>query len=193
MRAMTSVPPPAGKPTITWAGFLIACANARGTKLVAGASSPAVEAASKWRRVSMAVSVVAAGDLCAFKLTCLDTCTNRLRHPHPSFARRQHGAQPIGRSRQFRERGLTRLRREPSDQARDGERASKLTGEVEDGDRDGGHLRVALAQRYVISALLHRLCLRAFGIGEGEQHMGAGAGFERQLGALIEVVPRRLR
>src|SRR5215831_5966063 len=99
MRAMTSVPPPAGKPTITWAGFLIACANARGTKLVAGASSPAVEAASKWRRVSMAVSVVAAGDLCAFKLTCLDPCSRahgRLRHRQPLFARRKQGAEPVG-------------------------------------------------------------------------------------------------
>jgi len=44
---MTSVPPPAGKPTITWAGFLVACANARGTKRALEESSPAVEAASK--------------------------------------------------------------------------------------------------------------------------------------------------
>src|SRR5262249_53766648 len=118
---------------------------------------------------------------------------DRLRHPYPSFARRQHGAQPIGRRRQFRERGLTRLRRESSDQARDRERAAELTGEVEDGDCDGGHVGVALSQRYVIAALLHRLRLRASGIGEGEQHVGAGAGTERQLGALIEMVTRGLR
>src|SRR5262249_24310442 len=83
-------------------------------------------------------------------------------------------------------RGLTRLLLEASDQTRDRKRAAELTGKVENGDGDGGHLRVALAQRYVIAALLHRLRLRAFGIGEGEQHMGAGAGVERQLGALIE-------
>jgi hypothetical protein len=47
MRAITSVPPPAGNPTITRAGFLIACANARRTKLVPEESNPAVEAASK--------------------------------------------------------------------------------------------------------------------------------------------------
>src|SRR6516165_12617340 len=136
MRAMTSVPPPAGKPTITWAGFLVACANARRTQ----------------------------------------------------------GPQPIGRRRQFRERGLARLLFESSDQARDRERAAELAGKVENGDGDGGHLGVALAQRYVIAALLHRLCLRAFGtIGEGEQHMSAGAGIERQLGALVEVVARGMR
>src|SRR5438128_7402079 len=183
MRAMTSVPPPAGKPTITWAGFLIACANARGAKLAAGESSPAVEATSRWRRVSMAGFPRCSGRLRGSNLRTSTLAVERrdhLRHPHPSFARRQHGAQPIGRCRQFRERGLARLRRESSDQARDGERAAELAGEVEDGDRDSGHVRIALSQRYVIAALLYRLCLRAFGIiGEGEQHMGAGAGTER--------------
>src|SRR3989442_509080 len=170
MRAMTSVPPPAGKPTITWAGFLIACANARGAKLAAGESSPAVEATSRWRRVSMAGVSPFSGPPPGSDLrapTPSGRGQGQLRHPHPSFARRQHGAQPIGRCRQFRERGLARLRRESSDQARDGERASELAGEVEDGDCNGGDLRVALAQRYVVAALLHRLRLRAFGIVAG--------------------------
>src|SRR6266478_6397525 len=110
------------------------------------------------------------------------------------FARRKHGPQPISRRRQFRERGLACFLFEASDQTRDRERAAELTGEVENGDGDGGHLGVALAQRYVIAALLYRLRLRAFGtIGEGEQHMGAGTCIERQLGALIEVVARGLR
>jgi hypothetical protein len=47
MRAIMSVPPPAGKPTITWTGFLIAWASARGIKPVAEATSPAAEAASR--------------------------------------------------------------------------------------------------------------------------------------------------
>jgi hypothetical protein len=46
MRAMTSVPPPAGKPTMMRTGFWTAgtCAKARGRKMLE--ASPAAEAAS---------------------------------------------------------------------------------------------------------------------------------------------------
>jgi hypothetical protein len=73
------------------------------------------------------------------------------------------------------------------------ERASKRPGEIEYGHGDSGDMWVTLAQRYAIAALLHRPCFRAFAIRVGHKHMGAGARVQRQLGALVEVVARRLR
>src|SRR4051812_38325523 len=52
MRAMTSVPPPAGNPTTRWSGRLAPCAQAHGPAArTAGAAS---RWASAWRRVDMA-------------------------------------------------------------------------------------------------------------------------------------------
>src|SRR5262245_26928382 len=52
MRAMTSVPPPAGKPTMTCADFFRVCADARGQGMFE--NNPVAAAASRWRRVGMA-------------------------------------------------------------------------------------------------------------------------------------------
>jgi hypothetical protein len=43
---MMSVPPPAGKPTITWTGFFTACAFARAVRPAVAERSPAAPAAS---------------------------------------------------------------------------------------------------------------------------------------------------
>src|SRR5271168_2672887 len=50
MRAITSVPPPAGKPTMMWTGFLITCARATG---ISGAMTATPQPATIVRRVSI--------------------------------------------------------------------------------------------------------------------------------------------
>src|SRR5271168_2306534 len=50
MRAITSVPPPAGKPTMMWTGFLITCARATG---ISGAMTATPQPATIMRRVSI--------------------------------------------------------------------------------------------------------------------------------------------
>src|SRR6516225_4414349 len=50
MRAITSVPPPAGKPTMMWTGFLTTCACAAGTSRATTATPPP---ATIVRRVSI--------------------------------------------------------------------------------------------------------------------------------------------
>src|SRR4029453_10818607 len=110
-----------------------------------------------------------------------------------SVARRKRAPQPIRRCRQLCECGPALLFAESSDQAGDGERAPELPGEIENRNCDGGDLRVALAEGHAIAPLLHRPCFGAFAIRVGHEHMGAGAGVERQFGAFVEVMARRLR
>src|SRR5580698_8230213 len=57
MRAITSVPPPAGKPTMTWTGFLTTCARAAG---ISGATTAIPQPATIVRRVS--IDALSAGD-----------------------------------------------------------------------------------------------------------------------------------
>jgi len=82
---------------------------------------------------------------------------------------------------------------EAPDQPGDGQRAPEFPGEIENRNRDRRELWIALAQRYAVAALLHRLRFGAFAIAEGGEHMCARSGPERQHGSLLEVMARRLR
>src|SRR3979490_2846287 len=126
---------------------------------------------------------------------CKSVSRNRIPRVAVSrlFTGRQQRTQSLGRRLQLRECRLARLVLEAADQPGDRERASELAREIEERDGHSRHLRIALTERNVMAAVLHRFCLWPPSVGECDEHMRTGTGGQRQFSPFIEMVACRVR